>query len=121
VREPSEGNKTKSQVPTPSKSKSPSSSILEMDPETFFGSSRTTIPKVSINPKPGILEEMYTESRSPSGQSVLEELEETLSTEMIGEKPSKPSWKLIGYGALMIFGFLVAAFIAWKLVFSTPS
>jgi hypothetical protein len=121
VREPSEGNKTKSQVPTPSKSKSPSSSILEMDPEAFFGSSRTTIPKVSINPKPGILEEMYTESRSPSGQSVLEELKETLSTEMIGEKPSKPSWKLIGYGALMIFGFLVAAFIAWKLVFSTPS
>lgn len=121
IPEPTEGNKTKSQIPTPSKLKSPSSSILELDPETFFGSSRTSIPKLSTNPQPGILEEMYTESKGPSSQSVLEELEETLLPELIGEKPSKPSWKLIGYGALMIFGFLVAAFIAWKLVFSTPS
>lgn len=108
-------------APTVSKSQGQTSSILELDPDTLFGSKRNTIPKASSYPQPGILEEMYTQPPNPTDNNTAEQIDDIFAPELAGEKPTNSSWKLIVFGILMIFGFLVAAFLAWKLVFSTPS
>lgn len=114
--------KSKPPAPTPSKTQSPSSSILELDPDTFFGSSRCSIPKMTCPaPQPGILDEMYTEIPGSGSERGKAEGEETSSPEVVIEPPSRSSWKLLVFGTLLIIGLLVAAVLAWKLVFSTPS
>ncbi len=110
-------------VPSSSaKSQRTASSILELDPDTIFGSSRASLPKFSSQTaQPGILDEMHIEI--PGSDSLNEDLfgEEKSTPELVVEQPISPSWKLILFGTLMTIGMIVAAFLAWKLVFSNPT
>ncbi len=103
------------QTKAPKTTRNPSKSILDIDPDSFFGTTQTPSGKpLHPTPKPGILDDMYDNQ----GENAIHPEPNVgfLAQQKEGfSRKQQPSWKMIVFGILIITGMVVALYYAWNL------
>ena len=90
-------------------------SILDIDPDSFFGPPKTQARKpIHPTPQPGVLDDMYDNQGENAVPPQANEAPISNPKEVSNRDP-KPSWKMIFFGIFIVVGMMVAIYYAWNL------